>query len=144
MAAKVLTGKYDAALKVQADNAPEAIKLYRDIALGKHPNDIDSIKVIPIARSSTKRLGASCASDVVVDWARHGRTADLRLSHPAVSTGAGLHCCMRVSHTYVPCNMSLLHRREPVASILDLTLVWTIAPCGDGQAVIACGMIACR
>jgi len=39
-----VTDAYDAAVKAQASSPAEAIRLYRDIALGSHPNDADSIK----------------------------------------------------------------------------------------------------
>lgn len=45
MAQKGLTDAYDAAVKAQASSPGEAIRLYRDIALGCHPNDLESIKV---------------------------------------------------------------------------------------------------
>lgn len=44
MAQKGVTDAYDAAVKAQASSPAEAIRLYRDIALGNHPNDADSIK----------------------------------------------------------------------------------------------------
>lgn len=40
-----LSDAYDAAVKAQGSNPTEAIKLYRDIVLGSHPNDADSVKV---------------------------------------------------------------------------------------------------
>ncbi len=45
MASKALSSSYDAALKAAATSPLDAIRLYRDIALGSHPNDLESIKV---------------------------------------------------------------------------------------------------
>ena len=45
MASQQLTESYDAAVKAQAQHPAEAIRLFRDIALGSHPNDADSVKV---------------------------------------------------------------------------------------------------
>ena len=45
MAAKALSGKYDAAVAAEASSPTEAITQLREIALGSHPNDLESIKV---------------------------------------------------------------------------------------------------
>jgi hypothetical protein len=45
MASQQLTASYDAAVKAQAQQPAEAIRLFRDIALGSHSNDADSVKV---------------------------------------------------------------------------------------------------
>lgn len=51
MASKKLQDTYDAAVKVQSTSPEEAIKQLRDVALGGHPNDVDSIKVLELRRS---------------------------------------------------------------------------------------------
>lgn len=45
MASQQLTASYDAAVKAQPQQPAEAVRLFRDIALGSHPNDADSVKV---------------------------------------------------------------------------------------------------
>lgn len=59
MALQNLKDKYDAAVKQQSSNPAEAIRLLRDIVLGSHPNDVDSVKVKESAVTSLGQLYAS-------------------------------------------------------------------------------------